>query len=251
MRPEKHRYGRHRVQYAELFRPAAQTTEAAGGGDPPVAVVIHGGFWRARYGRRLEHAVCTDLAGRGWVAWNVEYRRLGAFMGGGWPATFEDVGAAIDALAEIDGIDRSRVVAIGHSAGGHLAAWAATREDPRVPVTGVISQAGVVDLRLASELRLGGGVVHRLMGGPPAKRAEAYAAGSPAERLPLRVPILLTHGGRDDIVPPVVAERFAAAARAAGDEVELVMLDGEGHFGHLEPSNPLWGAATRWLEARR
>lgn len=242
MRPEQHRYGRHRSQFAELFRP-----ERA---DPPVAVVIHGGFWRARYGRRLERAVCQDLAERGWAAWNVEYRRLGAFNGGGWPATFDDVGAAIDALADVDGLDRSTVVTIGHSAGGHLAAWAPTREGARVPVTGVISQAGVVDLRLASELGLGGGVVHRLMGGPPAKRAEAYAAGSPAERLPLGVPVLLTHGGRDDIVPPVVAERFAEAARAAGDDVELVLLDGEGHFGHLEPSNPLWSAVLRWLERR-
>ena len=214
-------------------------------------MVLHGGFWRARYGRRLEHRVCRDLAARGWAAWNVEYRRLGWLQGGGWPQTFDDVGAAIDALAGIDGLDRSRVVTIGHSAGGHLATWAATRESPAVPVTGAVSQAGVVDLRLASELGLGGGVVHRLMGGPPARRAEAYAAGSPAERLPLGVPVSLIQGGADDIVPPVVSERFARAARAAGDEVELVVLDGEGHFGHLDPRNPLWGEAVRWLEGRR
>ncbi len=78
---------------------------------------------------------------------------------------------------------------------------------------------------------------------------ERYAAASPAERLPLGVPALLTHGGRDDIVPPVMSERFAAAARAAGDDVELVVEPGEDHFGHLDPANPLWAAVTAWLAA--
>jgi len=244
LRPERHRYGRRRSQFAELFRPAA----AAGGGPgAPVAVVIHGGFWKARYGRRLMHRVCRDLAARGWAAWNLEYRRLGRLDGGGWPATFDDVAAGIDALAGVDGLDRSRVAAIGHSAGGHLAAWAATRSDPAVPVTAVVAQAGVVDLRLASELRLSSGVVHRLLGGTPDERPERYAAASPARRLPLGVPLLLTHGARDAIVPPVMSERFSEAARAAGDRAELVVLPDEDHFGHIDPANPLWAAVTAWL----
>lgn len=243
MRPERHRYGKHRSQFAELFRP-----EAAGGGDPPVAVVIHGGFWKARYGRRLMHAVCRDLAGRGWVAWNLEYRRLGLLDGGGYPTTLEDVGAGIDALRGVEGLDLGRVVGVGHSAGGHLAAWAATREAPRVPLTGAVAQAGVVDLRMASERRLSNGVVHRFLGGRPEERPERYAAASPAERLPLGVPLLVTHGGRDGNVPPEMSESFAAAARKAGDEVEFVLLGGEDHFGHIQPGNPLWSAVTRWLE---
>ena len=109
-------------------------------------------------------------------------------------------------------------------------------------MTAVVAQAGVVDLRLASELRLSRGVVHRLLGGTPDSVPDRYAAASPAERLPLGVPALLTHGGRDDIVPPVMSERFAAAARAAGDEVDLVVEPDEGHFGHLDPRNPLWRA---------
>src|SRR4051794_41792623 len=92
-------------------------------------------------------ALCADLAARGWAAWNIEYRRLG--NGGGVPFTLDDVGAAIDHLDQLDGVDLSRVVAIGHSAGGHLAAWAATREDPRVALTAVVSQAGGVDVRRA------------------------------------------------------------------------------------------------------
>jgi pimeloyl-ACP methyl ester carboxylesterase len=114
-------------------------------------------------------------------------------------------------------------------------------------VTGVVAQAGVVDLRLASELGLSRGVVDRFLGGTPAEVPDRYAAASPAERLPLGVPALLTHGGRDDVVPPVISERFAAAARAAGDAVALVVEPGEDHFGHLDPGNPLWRAVTAWI----
>ena len=243
MRPERHSYGRHRAQYAELFRPE-------GVEEPPVAVVIHGGFWKAQYGRRLMHPVCRDLAAHGWAAWNLEYRRLGAFSGGGYPATLDDVAAGIDALAGVGGLDLSRVVSVGHSAGGHLAAWAATREAPGVALTGAVAQAGVVDLRMASERRLSNGVVHRFLGGTPAEVPERYAAASPSERLPAGVPLLVTHGGQDGNVPPEMSEAFTDAARRAGDEVELVLLEGEDHFGHIRPGNPLWSAVLRWLEAR-
>jgi acetyl esterase/lipase len=244
--PEHHPYGRARSQFAELFLPHG------GGGPFPVAVVLHGGFWKSQYGRKQTHALCADLAARGWAAWNVEYRRLGALSGGGYPRTLEDVAAAVDHLAESPAhaagvLDLSRVVAIGHSAGGHLAAWLATRAAPRVAVTAVVAQAGVVDLRLASELALSDRVVHRFLGGAPDAVPERYAAASPAERLPLGVPALLTHGGRDDIVPPEMSERFAVAARAAGDDVELALEPGEDHFGHLDPASPLWKAVTAWI----
>lgn len=202
-------------------------------GEGPVAVLIHGGFWKAEYDLTLMDALCADLAARGWAVWNIEYRRLG--NGGGVPATLDDVGAAIDALADLE-VDRSRVVAIGHSAGGHLAAWAATRENPRVAVTGVVSQAGVLDLQRARELRLSDGVVDRFLGEHPTSVA------SPIERLPLGVPTLLTHGGRDDTVPLEISERFARASGAT-----LVVEPDEDHFGHLDPGNPLWKAVTAWL----
>ena len=235
--PEHHRYGRTRSQFAELFAPD-------GGGDPRgIAVVIHGGFWRARYGRKLMHPLCEDLAARGWAVWNLEYRRLGALSGGGYPWTLADVAAAVDHLRET-GLPTGRVVAIGHSAGGHLAAWLATRNDARVAVTGVVAQAGVVDLRLAAELGLSRGVVHEFLGGTPDEVPQHYAQASPAERLPLGVPALLTHGGRDDIVPPVMSERFAAASGA-----ELVLEPDEDHFGHLDPANPLWRAVVEWLSS--
>lgn len=243
--PERHPYGRARGQFCELFHPE-------GDGPFPVAVVLHGGFWHAQYGRKETHALCADLVRRGWAAWNVEYRRLGALSGGGYPQTLDDVAAAVDHLAEAPAhqagmLDTARVVAIGHSAGGHLAAWLATRTAPRVAVTGVVAQAGVVDLRMASALALSEGVVDRFLGGTPAAVPERYAAASPAERLPLGVPVLLTHGARDATVPPAMSEAFAAAARAAGDDVELVVAPGENHRGHLDPANPLWQAVTAWI----
>src|SRR4051794_28456282 len=179
-------------------------------------------------------ALCADLAARGWAAWNIEYRRLG--NGGGVPFTLDDVGAAIDHLAELPGVDLSRVVTIGHSAGGHLAAWAATRDHQRVAVTAVVSQAGVLDLAYASELRLSNGVVDRFLRGQPSDVA------SPIERLPLGVPALLTHGGRDDIVPVEISHRFAEASGAS-----LIVEPDEDHFGHLDPKNPLWKAVLAWL----
>ena len=225
MRRRIHRYGDDPSQFGELY------------GEGPVAVLIHGGFWKAEYGLELEEALAMDLAERGWAAWNIEYRRLG--NGGGVPETLEDVGAAIDHLATLDGadgVDLSHVVAIGHSAGGHLAAWAATREYPRVPLTGVVAQAGVLCLQRARELRLSNGVVDRFLAGHPTSEA------SPIELLPLRVPALLTHGARDDIVPLEISERFATASGAT-----LHVEPESDHFGHLDPADPLWQAVIRWL----
>jgi acetyl esterase/lipase len=213
----QHKYGPDSSQFGDLYE----------GGDRGVAVLIHGGFWRDRFDLALMGPLAADLAARGWTVWNIEYRRLGS--GGGDPETLDDVGAAIDQLAELD-VDRSRVVAIGHSAGGHLAAWAATREDARVPLTGFVSQAGVLDTRRAFELGLSDGVAREFLG------------ASPIERLPLTVPALLVHGGRDDIVPVEISERFAQASGA-----ELVVLPEEDHFGHLSPGNPLWSAVIEWL----
>jgi len=199
-------------------------------------VLIHGGFWRDRYDRTLMHPLVDDLAGRGWATWNIEYRRLGS--GGGVPETLDDVSAAIDFLAELDGLDLSRVVTIGHSAGGHLAAWAATREDARVAVTAVVSQAGVLDVMRAWELGLSDTVAREFLRDDP----ELAKLASPIERLPLGVPALLVHGGRDDIVPLEISERFARASGAT-----LIVEPEEDHFGHLDPPNPLWQAVVKWL----
>jgi acetyl esterase/lipase len=243
--PALHRYGPDPSQVADLHLPE-------GPGPWPVAVVLHGGFWRQRYDRSLMDALCADLAGRGWAAWNLEYRRIGGGRGG-WPATFDDVSAGIDFLGEWCSagapIDIRRVVTIGHSAGGHLALWAATRERPGVRVTAAVGQAAVSDLARASRLRLSNGAADELMGGPPARVPERYAAGSPSERLPLSVPALLVHGGRDDTVPVELSRELHAAAIAAGDRCDLVVLEDDGHFEHIDPATAAWDTVTRWMAA--
>jgi acetyl esterase/lipase len=224
----------------------------------PVAVLIHGGFWRARYDLRLEDRLVEDLAGRGWAVWNVEYRRLGRRSQGGWPATFEDVADGIDQLGKLDApLDLARVVAIGHSAGGHLALWAAARRglpagapgaEPAVRPAGAVAQAGVADLREAARLGLSRGAALSLLGGPPGKLPRRYDLASPLERLPLGVPQLLVHGDADDAVPIELSRRYAARAAEGGDRCELVELPGCGHFEHLDPTTPAWGVVTEWLE---
>jgi acetyl esterase/lipase len=223
-----------------------------------VAVLIHGGFWRARYDLRLEWELVPDLTARGWAAWNLEYRRLGWRSRGGWPATLEDVAAGIDQLGRLDEpLDLARVIAVGHSAGGHLALWAAGRpgmpagapgSDPRVRVAGAVSQAGVADLRDAARLGLSRRAAESFLGGSPVKLPGRYDLASPIERLPLGLPQLLVHGDGDDVVPIEVARRYARRAAEAGDPCELVELPGVGHEEHLDPGTEAWRAVTGWLE---
>jgi acetyl esterase/lipase len=184
--------------------------------------VIHGGFWRARYDLSLGRPLAADLAERGYVAWNLEYRRAKA--GGGWPATFEDVAAGIDLLAALP-VDTERVVAVGHSAGGHLAAWAAGRgklpagapgANPQVNLTGVVAQAGVLALADCARERVGDTAALDLMGGSPDTLPEEYRLADPIAAVPLPVPVLCLHSRGDDNVPYSYSERYVAAATAAG-----------------------------------
>ena len=250
----RHSYGERRDQFGELSRPDGAA------GQWPVAVLIHGGFWRARYDLRLEDPLVADLASRGWAAWNLEYRRMGARSRGGWPVTFEDIAAGIDHLGTLDApLDTSRVVAIGHSAGGHLALWAAARPglpagapgaDPRIRLSGAVAQAGVVDLREVARLGLSDQAAESFLGGPPGELPQRYDLASPIERLPLGVPQLLVHGEADDVVPHEISRRYAQRAGEAGDPCELVVLPGVGHQEHRDPDGDAWRAVTAWLEER-
>jgi acetyl esterase/lipase len=242
-------YGTHHAQVAELWRPDGAP------GPLPVVVVIHGGFWRQVYTKRLMHRLCGAVVAHGWVAYNIEYRRVGRFGSGGWPETFDDVAAAIDALAGVEGIDRGRVATCGHSAGGHLALWAATAratgspassERDTVRVCAAFSLAGVVDLVAAAQLRLGAGAVAALMGGSPEEHPARYALGSPASLLPIGVPQFLVHGLDDTTVPPSLSGDYAELARSRGDAAEYVPLPGAGHMDMIDPR----GAAWREVRAR-
>jgi acetyl esterase/lipase len=238
-----HPYDSGPSQLGELFVPS-------GAGPHPVAVVLHGGYWRARYDRSLMTDICVDLAAHGLAAWNLEYRRVGA--GGGWPETFLDVAAGVDLLGELDApLDLERVLAIGHSAGAQLALWATARPtlptdapgaDPRVIIRGAVSQAGVLDLTLAAGLNPSASPTRALLGDPTAN-FERYVLASPRERLPLGVPQLVLHGDRDDTVSMRIATSYAAAARAAGDACELLVLSHTGHFEHIDAGSEAWHVA--------
>lgn len=238
---ERFAYGPDAAQYADLYRPD--------GGSRGVVVVIHGGFWKAAYDETLGRPLARSLADRGWAAWNLEYRRVG--HGGGVPTTLDDVAAGIDALAGVAGLDSSTVVTLGHSAGGQLATWAAARgrferwAPERVPVTAVISQAGVLDLTAAHEDFLGAGAVEAFVGGPP---GPGYEQVDPLRQVPLGVPLWCVHGREDLIVPISQSRTYVATARAAGARAELVAVDGD-HFTVVDPASPAWARTLRILDS--
>jgi acetyl esterase/lipase len=230
------------LQFGDLRLPAGEGPHA-------VAVVVHGGFWRSKYD--LEHIghLCAALTAAGIATWNVEYRRLGD-EGGGWPNTMLDVGAATDHLREIAGehnLDLARAITVGHSAGGHLAVWTASRHrvpetsklympEP-LPLVGTVSLAGVLDLRTAWEMKLSNNVTQEFMGGTPNDVPERYAAASPVELLPIGIKQVVIHGTADPNVPYSISKIYADRAREQGDDPKLVSLKDAGHFELIDPQS--------------
>ena len=238
-------YGPHPLQFGDLRVPP-------GPGPHPVAIVIHGGFWRAKY--NLDHAghLCAALTKAGIATWNLEYRRIGN-PGGGWPGTFLDVAIGADHVRDLAAkhrLDSTNVISIGHSAGGHLAVWLAARHrisegDPLATadplgLLGAVSLAGVVDLCRAWELRLSDGVVNDLMGGPPEKLAARYRTASPIELVPLGVKVRLLHGTEDSVVPIEISNGYQKAAGRAGDDARMIVLPGADHFAAIDPRSDHW-----------
>ncbi len=233
--PQRHNYGSDPSQWGELYRPV--------GSSKGTAVVIHGGFWRSEYTAELGTPLAQDLAAKGWTAWNIEYRRVGD--GGGWPSTLDDVGSAIELLATLD-VDTSKLIAIGHSAGGQLATWAAHRPAARIRLTGVISQAGVLDLTTAAERQVGGTAVPDLLGGSPTQVPDRYRAASPQLQVPLTVPVRCLHATADADVPYWQSEEYVRAAKAAGADASLTTVPGD-HFTLIDPTTPAWQGALHAL----
>jgi acetyl esterase/lipase len=218
----------------------------------PVAIVIHGGFWRARFNLEFMGHFAQALTDHGFATWSIEYRRIGQ-PGGAYPGTLLDAGRAADhlrTLAAAYPLDLRRVLAIGHSAGGHLACWLAARPqlpatgplynpDP-LPLQGAISLAGVTNLRRGFELNLSEGVVGELLGGSPAQYPERYFDASPSELLPLGVPQVLIHGEEDTTVPFSLSREYFEKAERLGDPVKLVGLPGADHFEVIDPKAKEW-----------
>lgn len=241
-------YGDDTEQFADLYLPTAPPTDSAG---YPVLILIHGGCWGAQYGLAQLGLFSQRFAELGIAVWSLEYRRIG--NGGGWPETFLDVAAGADLLRTIAKehlLNLDRVVAVGHSAGGHLALWLAARHklepespiytpDP-LPLAGVVSLAGIPDLVDADARDICRGAVPQLLGGSPVDFPERYRDGSPSAFLPLGVPQHLIIGTLDQAVSLVHNELYVEAARRQGDEVQLSVLPDVGHFEIVTPGSAVW-----------
>jgi len=248
-------YGAAPSQVAELFLPKGKAPY-------PVVVLLHGGCFLKEYeGFAQTSSLAADLAGRGYAVWNVEYRKLGE-AGAGYPGAFQDVATAVDRLrteAPKYGLDLKRVVAVGHSAGGHLALWAASRgrlpatsvlrtADP-LPIGAVVSLAGIGDLKgqgKAWALPCGDDTIERLI--DLKGRKDAYADTSPAELLPSGVKVVMVHGAYDSVMPPYTGLAYATRARKAGDKAEVVVIPDAGHFDLVMPTTPAWKAIVGIVE---
>ncbi|WP_163100221.1 alpha/beta hydrolase family protein [Peribacillus alkalitolerans] len=249
-------YGDDHWQYGDLRIPP-------GAGPHPVVVVIHGGFWKSIFESDLMDDVCDDLANRGVATWNIEYRRVGN-IGGAFPGTLLDVGNATDYLkiiAEEYPLDLTNVIALGHSAGGHLAFWLAGRNNLKedsilntssIPLSlkGVVSLGGIIDLELMHDLinykqRIVKNIkienpVTDLIGGSPIEMPERYAEASPTQLLPLNIPQILVHGDLDVNVPVKLSALYKELAEKAGDQIKMVTLPNVEHFEIIDPKSRSW-----------
>ena len=251
-------YGKDPSQFADLRIPH-------GAGLHPVVALIHGGCWKADYATLRDMApIAEALKADGIATWNIEYRRLPQ-PGSGWPGTFQDVGSAVDSLrlvAQQYQLDLTRVVLVGHSAGGQLALWTAARtrlpsssilhSDNPLPVQGVVDLAGPGDMQAEIAVEIGGcqsRVVEELLGGSPDEVPERYRQASPITMLPLGMPQVLIWGDHDTLRPIEAGEAYAKAARDAGDPIKLVTLRGLGHFEVANPFAPQWPTVRDSIEA--
>lgn len=244
---ERIAYGAASSQFGELWLPAAA-------GPMPVAILIHGGCWQSGYGLDLMDPIAEDFYRQGIAVWNIEYRRLGE-SGAGYPGTFLDIGQAVDALRTLPQqprLDLRRLVVIGHSAGGHLALWAAARHrlpkdsplavaDPQ-RIGAVLTLAGINDLAryaAAGPACGGAGTIDTLTGARTRPPGTALADTSPAALLPIGARQIVGSGTGDGIVPARFGHDYAALATAAGDRVEVLDLPGD-HFALIDPASSAW-----------
>jgi acetyl esterase/lipase len=242
-------YGLEPSEFGELTLPQRE-------GRLPVVVMIHGGCWLGFLGLGLMDGLVMDLQAHGIAVWNVEYRRLGE-VGGGYPGTYLDIGRAVDALRSIakrNALDLSKVVVVGHSAGGHLALWAAARgrlpkDSPLalsqpLPMAGVVTLAGVNDLKAVRENGPswcgGRPTIDKMTGAGGRSGQNVYADTSPGDLLPIGVPQIVAFGELDVIVSASFGRAYATAAAASGDRVETLDLPDAGHFDWIDPRSVAW-----------
>jgi acetyl esterase/lipase len=250
------RYGEHDDQVADAWWPRAPQPAHPDRPDQPahtLVIFVHGGFWRSAFDRTHVRPLANDLAGRGYAVATIEFRRVGQ-AGGGWPGTFDDVAAALQAVPALVGeaaapafaVPRRPVLA-GHSAGGQLALWYAAQHAGAA--RGVLALAPVADLALAHRLRLGDDAVTALLGGGPDDVPQRYAAVDPVRLAAPAAPVTVVHGTADDRVPISVGRAYVAAARDAGGDVTMVELPEVDHFAVIDPLSSAWPAVLDALRA--
>jgi len=217
----------------------------------PLAIVIHGGYWRAKYDLGYMGHLCAALTAKGFATANAEYRRVGN-AGGGWPGTFSDIRSAYQFLSQMSkkalkkkerrfAFDPARVVVIGHSAGSQLGICLAARESG---VKAVISLAGVVDLQRAYALHLSNDAVVEFLGGTPAEVPDHYKEADPM-MLRVKAKQWMVHGKADDVVPPQFSSDYVAAKLKMQEDACLAELAGAGHFDVVDPRTVAWKEVER------
>src|SRR5690625_2006803 len=227
------------------------------GGDSrfPVVVTIHGGFWQSKYNLEENNPIVEDITQRGFATWNIEYRRVGE-QGGGWPGTFSDVIQAINYIQVLQHnypLDTSNLIILGHSAGGHLALWVASRsidskqDDPfkrlEIPIKKVVSLAGVTNLKEMWKIHQEEELlspVSSFMGGTPDEVTHRYHLASPTNLLPLNVDQVLIHGGLDRHVPVSLSKNYYELALEKGENIRLFILPEVEHFKIINPTSEAW-----------
>ena len=245
-------YGEGDLQFSELWLPE-------GGGPHPVVLMIHGGCWQTDIAERdIMNWIAGDLRDRGIAVWNIEYRGVDR-DGGGYPGTYEDVIAASDSLmanGERYNLDVDNIVAIGHSAGGHLALWLAARQSAvtgqpltnryRLPIGTVISQGGLPDLEAGMQREghpCGTEAPRRMMGERPELTSPQRMPAAMARQI-------LVNAERDPIAPPAYAEAYRNANLARdATNIELVVIPGEGHVELVSPGTASWERQVALIEA--
>ncbi len=260
-------YGDRSMQLVDLWLPQ-------GKGPHPTVLMVHGGCWQTEIAdRRIMNWIADDLRKRGIAVWNIDYRGVDR-EGGGYPGTFADAAAAADALrsnASRYNLVISPLVAVGHSAGGHLALWLAARRSPKasasnpliprgspllsadpIRIDTVVSLGGLPDLELAATppgSGCGTEVIEKLVGPPTLSSRNVYADTSVPRLAPLGVRQVLVNGRQDRIIPTAYADDYERRMRAAGDDVKVRMLDQTGHIELIAPESAAWAAAVEEIQA--
>lgn len=237
-------YGKHAEQFGELYLPKKAELH-------PVIILIHGGCWQAQYDLSTLGQLSKALTKIGYAVWNIEFRRLG--NGGGFPITFEDVAMGADFLntiAETYALDLSKLTAMGHSAGGHLALWLAGRHhlphssklfsESAIKIQRVISLAGIPDLVAGVEQDICRGACQDLAGGLPHEVPEQYQLASPHHLLPLSIPHWHLVGALDSHVPASYLKPFIQKAKLQDNKVYFKVIPDIGHFEMVMPDTASW-----------